>query len=400
MTRLWNVFLDSIEALVIILAIVLLIGIGAMHAQTIPGIHHFVIIIPENRSFTHMFGTMPGVDGPKVGKMKNGRTVVLAHSTDPPLANCGHNWANTHSDIDGGLMDGFAAHCPVINGINQAYVQLWQSDMPDLWALAQSGVVLDHMFASVAGPSFSNHWFIIAAQNDGFIDNPTYNWAWGCSARAGTTARHMDAAGVITQQFPCDTAVGAPVQTISDLADAAGVTWRAYTPQEGKDIGFAWVPWDYIYRYRFGPVWTTNMFNIDNFATDVANGQLAQLTYLIPKAKDSGHPLASIHDNELWLMKNVNALKASPEWASTVVMVIYDDFGGYYDGLAPPVEDRYGDGIRVAAFAVGPPITHPGTIDHTPYDFSSTLATVELQWNLGCLTPRDCGATSMLSLFQ
>jgi phospholipase C len=374
----------------------------SMLAQ-IPGVQHVVIIVPENRSFDHVFGTYPGAEGALMGHMKNGVAVNLAHSTDPPLANCGHTWSDAHHDIDAGKMDGFAAFCPTINGVNQAYVQLWQSDIPQLWSLAQSGVVLDHMFAPIAGPSFTSHWFIIAAQTADFIDNPTNSHVWGCSAPATTTARNMDAVtGVITKQFPCDIRAGhtAPVQTISDLADAAGVTWAAYTPLEGEDEGFTWVGWDYVYHLRYGADWQTNMHDIDSFPADVAAGTLAQITYLIPPFKASGHPMASMHDNEAWIMANVNALQASPEWASTVVIVVYDDWGGYYDHVPPPSVDKFGDGIRVAAWVNSPLLTAPGSVDHTVYDFGSILKFAEDQFALGCLNARDCNAASMSGEFQ
>lgn len=376
--------------------VVLLFAVSFAWSQVIPGVQHVVVIVPENRSFDHLLGTFPGAEGTLVGHMKNGVTVALAHSTDPPLANCNHTWGAAHSDIDHGLMDGFAANCKVVNGVNQAYVQLWQSDIPQLWALAQSGVVMDHLFAPIAGPSFTTHWFIIAAQTADFIDNPTNNWRWGCDAPATTTARRLDpATGIITHEFPC-----AEAQTISDLADAAGVTWAAYTPLEGKDLGYVWAAWDYVPHIRWGAEWTTNMHDIANFPADVAVGNLAQITYLIPPWKQSGHPLSSIAANEAWIMQNVNALQASPEWASTVVIVVYDDWGGYYDHVPPPNVDKFGDGIRVAAFVVSPLLTHPGTVDKTVYDFGSILLFTEQQFGLGCLTARDCGATSLAGMFQ
>ena len=123
-------------------------------SQSMAGVRNVVMIVSENRSFDQMFGTSPGAEGTLIGHMKNGVAVALAHSTDPPLANCGHTWTDAHADVDGAKMDGFAPFCATRNDVNQAYVQLWQSD-PQLWALAQSGVVADHHFAPIAGPSFT-----------------------------------------------------------------------------------------------------------------------------------------------------------------------------------------------------------------------------------------------------
>jgi phospholipase C len=124
-------------------------------SQSIAGITNVVIIVSENRSFDHMFGTFPGAEGTLIGHMKNGVAVALAHSTDLPLANYGHTGTDAHADIDGGKMDGFAPFSSTVNDVNQAYVQLWQSDIPQLWALAQSGGVADHHFTPIAGPTFT-----------------------------------------------------------------------------------------------------------------------------------------------------------------------------------------------------------------------------------------------------
>jgi phospholipase C len=392
---LFEVFLAKIEEITIVLAVVLLFAVVYARAQVVPGVQHVVIIVSENRSFDHLFGTYPGAEGTAIGYTKNGVQIPLAHSTDPPLRNCAHTWGQAHLDIDKGKMDGFYSGCAVVNGINQAYVQLWQSDIPQLWALAQSGVVADHHFAPIAGPSFTSHWFIIAAQSADFIDNPSNNIYWGCDAPVGTVARNMDpVTKVITKLFPC-----AEAQTISDLADGAGVTWAAYTPL-APNQGYSWVGWDYVPHLRFGVDWTFNMHNIANFPADVAAGQLAQITYLIPNYNDSGHPTKSIHANEAWIMGNVNALQNSPMWPGTVVILLWDDWGGYYDHVAPPNVDVFGDGIRVPLIVVSPLLPRPGTVDKTIYDFGSILKFTEQQFGLGCLTARDCDATSLSGMFQ
>src|SRR5271165_1172754 len=137
-----------------VLFLLFLCTISTSAPAQVPGLNHIVIIVSENRSFDHLFGTFPGAEGTKAGVGKNGVAIPLAHSVDPPLKDCGHTWADAHRDIDKGKMDGFAQGCAVVGGVNQAYTQLRQSDIPQLWATAQSGVLADHFFASVAGASF------------------------------------------------------------------------------------------------------------------------------------------------------------------------------------------------------------------------------------------------------
>lgn len=386
----------NIEVGIIIGAVVLVIlaAVGPVHCQVIPGIQHIVIIVSENRSFDHMFGTYPGADGVTIGHMRNGVTVPLAHSTDPPLVSCTHSWGADHSDVDGGLMDGFAGNCGTINGINQAYVQLWQSDIPQLWGLAQQYVLSDHFFPCLGGPSYGQH-ICLGAGYSYFISNPNNTNNWGCDAPSTTTATWLDpVTNVQSKKFPCQS-----VQTVTDEADAAGITWAAYTAPSGQ-AGFQWAWPDYFSQIRFGADWATKMHNVDNFAADALGGNLAQVTWIIPRYLQSGHPNASIHNNEAWIMAQVNAVRNSANWSSTAIFLFWDDWGGYYDHVAPPIVDKYGNGIRVPLLVVSPLLTRPGSIDKTVYDFGSVMKFTEQQFGLGCLTARDCNATSVVGMFQ
>lgn len=372
------------------------LSLCALSQAQVEGLQHIVIIVSENRSFDHMFGTFPEADGAVVGYGKNGVAIPLAHSTDPPLANCNHTWVAAHMDIDGGKMDGFASSCAVVHGINQAYVQLWQSDIPQLWGLAESGVLADHFFAAIAGPSFTQHLFIIGAQTADIISDPTHTGNdWGCDAPPSTRVTALNPlTGRTFAEFPC-----VEIGTISDAADAAGVTWAAYTPLEGQN-GYQWVGWDYVHHLRYGPDWSGNMRSVADFTSDVAAGHLAQITYLIPPFKVSGHPPAAIHANEQWIMQQLSALQASPEWSSTAVFMLWDDWGGYYDHVAPPDVDKFGDGIRVPLIVLSPLLKKPGSVFKSVTDFGSLLKFTEDQFGLVCLTSRDCHARSLSGMFN
>lgn len=382
-------------------SILILCLVASVFAQ-IPGVQHVVIIVAENQSGDHLCPAFPAAfDCASTGIQKTG-IVTLTHSADPPLANCGHGYSQALSDIDSGLMDGFYKFCPVINGINQAYTQLYATDIPWLSALANNQVAgmptvtLDRMFESEPDPSWGSHLFLIAATDAGVIGFSTNTLRWGCDAPAGTTVLWKDPVTHINSQiFPC---VNPP--TIMGLANTAGVSLSVYGPLPGQS-GYGWVSPDYVSNWRFGPDWS-NVRNIDNFVTDWTTFNRASITYLIPRMADSGHPLASMHKNEAWLQRNLEALQASSDWANTVVILVWDDWGGWYDHVAPPKQpgSNVYKGLRVAGMVISPLLVRPGTVDHTVYDFGSILRFPEDQFAMGCLTARDCTATSLAGLFQ
>src|ERR1700694_2566116 len=108
----------------------LLLTASICWGQPVPGVTKVVVIVSENQPPDHLNIWPPDFDVATVGHSKTLGTVPLMHGTDPPLANCGHGYGQALSDIDKGLMDGFAAFCPVVNGVNQAYVQLYCVDVP------------------------------------------------------------------------------------------------------------------------------------------------------------------------------------------------------------------------------------------------------------------------------
>jgi phospholipase C len=256
------------------------------------------------------------------------------------------------------------------------------------------------MFSSLAGPSFPNHLYTVAAQSGGVISNPN-SLSWGCDASPNTTATVVDASGNTTQQFPCF-----EMPTVADELEAAGVSWRFYAPQRGQ-TGYIWSTLNAIGRIRLGPLWTSRVFGDDQFLND-ATGTLPSVSWLVPDFPVSDHPThvlpggpatVSTCEGENWTVQHINAIMQGPNWQTTVIVLVWDDFGGFYDHVPPPGVDQFGLGPRVPLIVISPYVK-PRTVSHTVYEFGSVLQLIEGRYKLKALTTRDVEANSLLDVFD
>jgi len=360
-------------------------------AQTNP-IKHVVIIIKENRSFDNYFGTFPGANGATYG-MAGSKRIPLKHaqleSQDLP-----HGFKESLEAIDGGKMDGFyhlAAH-------DASYVQFHKEDIPNYWKYAQKFALADNFFSSMYGGSFPNHMYFAAASSDDIVGNPSgqkqHPQAWGCDSLPGTYVIQVDPInGQRNNIFPC-----VDIPTLPDELNAAGHTWRYYSADRTA-YGFIWSVLDAISHIRYGDQWSTNVLNVNNFANDVANGQLADVTWITPTGPVSDHPPMSVCTGEGWSVQIINAIMNSQFWDSTAIFLTWDDFGGYYDHVPPPNVDYFGLGIRVPLIIISPYVV-PGTVHHTVFEFSSLLSFSEKLFGLPPLTQRDKEADDMMRAFD
>ncbi len=360
-------------------------------AQNIP-IKHVVIIIKENRSFDHMFGLFPGANGATYG-YAGSQKIPLAHaqliSADLP-----HGFRESLTAIDGGKMDGFYK----IAKDYQSYVQFHQEDIPNYWKYAEKFGLADNFFSSMYGGSFPNHMYFAAASSDDIVGNPsgqkqTPN-AWGCDSLPGTYVIQVDPTnGQRNNIFPC-----VDIPTLPDELNAAGHTWRYYSATRTA-YGFIWSVLDSINHIRYGDQWDTNVLDVNNFASDVQNGQLADVTWITPTGPVSDHPPKSVCVGEGWSVEIINAIMNSQFWDSTAIFLTWDDFGGFYDHVNPPKEDYFGLGIRVPMIIISPYVK-PGSIHHTVFEFSSMLSFAETLFGLPALTKRDEEADNMMKAFD
>ena len=370
-------------------------------AKDITVIQHIVFIIKENRSFDNYFGAYPGANGATTGLTSYGAVVPLlptpdyAYPFDPE-----HGWASGNEAIDGGKMDRFDLLADSnINGQGYlGYTQASQTQLPNYWTYAQNFVLADNAYSSIQSDSFTNHLYTVAAQDDGalFISGPTtgvQSGSFGCDAPVGTAGVTADDEGNISKIFPCY-----DFQTLADSLQSAGISWKFYAPPEGQR-GYNFSTLDAINHIRNGPLWATNVVNDANFVSDAATG-LPAVSWLVTGGAASEHPKhGALCAGENWTVEQINAIMNGPDWDTTAIFITWDDFGGLYDHVAPPVVDNWGLGPRVP-FLIVSPYAISGYISHTQYEFSSVLKFIEERFGLAALTARDANANDTTDSFN
>jgi len=275
--------------------------------------------------------------------------------------------------------------------------QYYQADIPNYWKYAQTFTLADNMFSSLAGASFPNHLYLIASQSGGAIQNPsniaTSPNIWGCDAVSTANVLILEPNGKKYTRFPCF-----DYATLGDVLDGAKLTWRYYAPSQGQP-GYQWSAYDAISHIRNGPDWQTNVVPVTEFITDALAGKLPPVSWVTPPAVSSEHPGAGVCRGENWTVQQINAVMLGPLWQSTAIFVTWDDFGGFYDHVAPPKTDFYGLGPRVPLLVISP-YAIPRHISHNRYGFESVLKFIETNWRLQSLTARDSLANNLMDAFN
>jgi len=368
----------------------LLIALSAT-AQNTP-IKHVVFIVKENRSFDEMFGTFPGANGASSCQVSDGKIINLGH-TPNRVRSMGHGWGDAHVAVDNGQMDRFdKVSAGNWKGDYMSCSQLWQQDIPNYFTYAQKFVLADNLFSSAETGSFPNHLFTVAAksgpvESEGWavINSPPSSDAWGCDSPKDTLAETMTTSGKLGYIYPCFT-----YPNLADEMQAAGVSWRFYAPSRSQS-GYVWSTLDAFSDIRNSGLWKTNVVGFDQFVTDAQKGKLPQVSWLVTTNPNSEHPSADTCTGENWTVQQINAIMKGPNWDSTAIFLVWDDFGGFYDHVPPPQIDAYGLGIRVPMLVISP-YAVAGTISHTQYELSSILKFIEDNWGLPPLSQHDKNA--------
>jgi len=358
-------------------------------------IKHIIFILKENHTFDNYFGTFPGADGATTGKLHDGRTIPLGPAPNFYNQDPGHSFGDALLAIDGGKMDGFdLIEDARQNGKLINYTQFHQDEIPNYWAYASHFVLADEFFTSIHGPSFPNHLYTIAAQSGEAINNPDVNGAWGCNDGINARVEALDPSGKRFEERPCF-----DFQTVADSLNSAGLTWRYYSPPSGVP-GFIWCAYDAVKHVRFGPQWRTNVRRIAKIPGDIAQGDIANVTWITTDTELSEHPdEGGSCGGENSTVDIVNAIMKSPAWSSSVIFISWDDFGGFYDHVAPPQVDVYGLGPRVPMLIISP-FAKAGYLEHQQLEFSSIVKFMEEIFGLPFLTARDTNSNDMFDAFD
>jgi phospholipase C len=375
----------------------------AAHSTPIPEsesgrypIKHIIILIKENRSFDSMFGRFQGADGATQARISTGATVPLVRQPDRLFLDLGHAGATAALAVDNGKMDRF----DLLPGASQlghdmSLSQFHQPDIPNYWKYAQHFTLDDHFFSTIMGPSFPNHLITIAATSGGTIANPRgqSNHAWGCDGGPNSLVDAMTPSGTPFTTRPCFN-----FTTLPDRLQASNISWRYYAPPAFQS-GYVWSTLDAISHIRYGPLWKSHVLRTQQFFTDIQDGTLPSVSWLVTNSVQSDHPPAGICVGENWSVHAINAVMRSRYWNNTAIFLNWDDFGGLYDHVPPPPLDALSLGPRVPSIVISP-YARPHFVDHQVLEFDSILKFIEDDFGLKPLTQRDRTASSILSSFD
>ena len=389
-------------------------------------IQHIVYIIQENHSFDNYFGIYPGANGFPSGlsvpsnpldhsagsiapfRLDVSQPVNITGDELPPgvsdpdqLAaasgvspfnlngealsqDLSHSWQTAHAAYDNGKMDGFVAAegSPLTMGYYD------RSEIPYYWDYADHFVLDDNFFSSLMGPSFPNHLYIASGKsgnvtgsyswvlNSSVINNPGAGFTW-----SGLSLDWSTLAGELTNKT---------------------VSWTWYDGSTDPLAPSIWNVLPLFTYFQNNPAQlSSHVKSTGSFVTDILNGQLPAVSWIIPGSwKPPNYPLActgvavSEHPPARgdcgmdYVSYLVNHVMNSNYWGSTAIVISWDDYGGFYDHVPPPVVDGFGEGFRVPTLVISP-WSRPHFIDHSFYEFASLLKLAENIFSLLVLGARD-----------
>jgi phospholipase C len=377
----------------------------AAHYTGIHKIRHIVLIMQENRSFDSYFGTYPGADGiPKhacVPDPARGGCDRPYHDTRDRNFGGPHDHVDAVRDIAGGRMDGFVGqaesgrrlfchrhvnspHCslspkkPDVMGYHDA------REIPNYWAYARQFVLHDHMFEPTTSWSLPAHLDLVSG------------WSARCSRKGDPTScvNAVQAPGSPPGE-PQNRTGTAPDYAWTDLTyllHRAGVSWRYYVfkgmepdcednqmfckqvKQNAKTPGI-WnpLPWfDTVKQDRQGE----NVAPFEDFLVAARRGDLPAVSWITPAEAVSEHPPSLVSKGQTFVTSVIDEVMRSPNWSSTAIFLAWDDWGGFYDHVQPPVVDANGYGMRVPSLVISP-YARRGFVDHQVLSFDAYLKFIE-----------------------
>jgi phospholipase C len=363
-------------------------------------IKHVVIIVQENRSFDNLFGGFPGADTQPFGYTHAGKKIPLRAIPLAQIVPTNHNFKQAMAAYNGGKMNGFDLETDVNTGQlagTQPYVVIRHSDTLPYWTLAHQYVLADRMFPTMLSASFTAHLDLIAGTSNidptqAIVDIPS-NMPWTCDAPAGTHTSLLSSNRTVSGNgpYPCFN----QFRTMAQTLDAAHRPWRYYAPAVGggDQGGQVWSEFGAIYYVRNSSDWTKDVVSPpQRVLTDARAGKLAAMSWVIPDWADSDHSWNGSATGPSWVASVVNAIGKGPDWKTTAIFIVWDDWGGLYDNAVPPQRDFRGLGIRVPLIVVSP-YAKKGYVSHTQYEFGSILKFAEQAFSLPPLGPLSAGYT-------
>jgi phospholipase C len=405
-------------------------------ALSVVGIHHIqhvIVIMQENRSFDSYFGTYPGANGIPAGTCVpdpvHGGCVAPFH--DPADKNYGgpHGHGSFVRDLDEGRMDGFVseaeqgfkcssteptcspcreeaaagARCMDAMGYHDA------REIPNYWTYAENFVLQDDMYEPVSSWSWPEHLFLVSGWSA-----MCSNWSdpLSCTstgAPEGPPSPEPRPSGADPYTGP--EAISLPWTDVTYLLHKHGVSWGYYVfeggepdcesdeavtcaaPKQGPKTPGIWNPlvdfMDVKQDSQLGNVKSLNAFYTSVHDTSACT--LPQVSWIVPNAAVSEHPAALVSKGEAYVTTLINSVMRSRCWGSSAIFLSWDDWGGFYDHVAPPVIDGQGYGFRVPGLVISP-YAKAGFIDHQQLSHDAYLKFIEADFLAGeRLNPKTDG---------
>jgi phospholipase C len=386
---------------------------AARHTRRTGGIHeirHVIVIMEENRSFDSFFGTYPHADGIP---MKHGVPTVCVPNgvggcVKPFLDRMGaddsggaHGPLAGQKDVDGGRMDGFIRtsdrkrirsclrhrHGSACVHLRHPNLMSYHdgAQIPNYWTYARNFVLQDHMFEPNWGWSLPAHLWLVSG------------WSAQCRNpyRADTCKTNLgapqDGPSALLRRHPHGPLYG--WTDLTWLLHRYRVTWASYaqrgappdcltgpvscyTSLKGQNTPGMWNPLPDFTDVGQDHQKAASQEPVSRFYAAAARGTLPNVSWVTPDWADSDHPGAPIGEGQAWVTKLVNAVMRGPDWNSSAVFLAWDDWGGFYDHVKPPVVDSQGYGLRVPALVISP-YARKGYVDHQTLSFDAYLKFIE-----------------------
>jgi phospholipase C len=412
-------------------------SIDAVMPRASSKIKHVVVIMQENRSFDNLFHRFPGADTVDAGRASNGKRYRLVPWTLTNPTDINHAHLQFILDYDRGRNDGFDREletfsktckyvdprnhpdCWILKFETTPYAYVPRREIGPYWTMAMRYAIGDRTFESNNGPSYPSHEYMIAGQSAHVAEvpalpphAPSYPEPWGCDAepfeftwlllygkpnsafgpKAGT-----EAAG----PFPCFF-----YPTIARTLDAAGVSWAYYAPAIGANSGDVWSAFDAIWPVRFGADWAADVKSPEtSILNDIASSSLRSVSWVVPSFLNSDHAGSRSATGPMWVASIVNAIGKSRYWNDCAIVVMWDDWGGWYDHVVPPQypDPRTGAyeglGFRVPVLVISP-YAKRHYVSHRQHEIASTLHLIETVFGLPSLRLADARADAFDDMFD
>ena len=411
-------------------------------------IQHVVVIYLENHSFDNLYGQYAGANGLSDARTAN---IIQVDSNDkpytflPPISGTSafptnlpntyfnidqyipndeitpdvlHRYYQEQLQIDGGKMDKYALY-NTSAGLSQGY---YKTSLLPLLGMAQKYTLCDNFYHSAFGGSFLNHMWLIASASPVFPNAPA-NIVAKLDAKGDliTDGQVTPDGYVVNTSYtvnnphpasalPADLVPNQTLPTIGDRLSGKNVSWAWYSGGWDSALAghpdptfqFHHQPFAYFANYADGTkAKAEHLLDEKYFIAAAKNGTLPSVSFVKPLGINNEHPgYSDVENGESHAVELINDVLNGPDGKDVLIIVTYDENGGFWDHVAPPVIDKkWGPGTRIPAIIVSP-FAKRGYVDHTQYETVSILTLIEKRWNLDPLASRDRDADPLENVFD